>query len=151
MAIVNPTFQFRRAYKISAYFLCGMTGLGFIVNLCLATPQYVMSAIGFALGLIILTPIILRGGFEANQRFALIISMILMILFVWVQVSMMISFSKALGEGPNGEGSPGANIIIMVFLGVCYTCPWILTFCRGVRSHRNLLREKAEASESIPR
>lgn len=37
------------------------------------------------------------------------------------------------GEGPNGEGSPLANIIAMAFGAAVTLCPWLLTVLRGLR------------------
>ena len=79
-------------------------------------------------------PILLSGGLDQHRRLAIGISVLLAAGFTTIQVFFHIEFVRTKGfEGPNGEGAPGAAIIGMVFFGVLFLCPWLLTALRGLR------------------
>jgi hypothetical protein len=126
-----------RAYTVSAWFLFVMVALSTLVGVSSGTQPLGYLIVAIVLAMAVIGPLIPKGRFVSRQRYALIISGILMLLFSSALVAMMLRFSRDLGEGPNGEGSPAAYLFMTFFVGVCYTCPWLLTFIRGVQNVRS--------------
>ncbi len=92
-------------------------------------------------------PVLRSGGLDQNRRLAIGISVLLAAGITTIQVFFHIEFVRTEGfEGPNGEGAPGAAIIGMVFFGVLFLCPWLLTALRGLRLWKLKTQEAEQAA-----
>ena len=99
------------------------------------TPwELAANLIGFVLiGILPIAPFRIKGGFEQNRRFAIGVSVFLTLLFGGSLVAIFSYFVETCGgEGPKGEGAPGAFIFAMVLFAALFVCPWLLTALRGV-------------------
>ena len=83
-------------------------------------------------------PIRLRGGLLGNLRLAVIFSVILAMVLGSFQILVFCEFVRSGGgEGPKGEGSPGAMICAMIFFAALFFCPWLITALRGLSLWHN--------------
>ncbi len=130
--------SFRRAYRASASLTGGLISLSFFASLVDGGQQSLEAGgIGIAIILMILAPYLLKGGFAANLRVARIASAIMLLMTGLALGALCIEFSKTHGEGPNGEGAPGAFIIAMVFFATLFFSPWLLTSLRSISTRKD--------------
>lgn len=126
------TSRFRRAYLLSTSVFSGLVSLGLLRSWVFCEPFNKASGIGLALACMPLIPILLKGGISSHKRLAWGISVLMVLLIGSILADMRLHFYETSGEGPNGEGSPLAFIIAMVFFSILFFCPWLLTAIRGL-------------------
>ena len=133
---MNP---FRRSYIASLVILGGISVLATIASLSEGLAA-IIPGLGFlALSTAAVIPILLKGGIAEHPKLAFAMATGLAMIFGGAVCLVFIEFLVTRGgEGPNGEGSPMAVIIAMVFFALVFFCPWLLTALRGFAS----LREK---------
>ena len=143
--------KFRKHYIIAAIILIGVLTLSSIMGISNGDTPIGYSALPIVIILIIITPILRRGGITANPRTAICISMSLATLFLISAITMFIEFSITTGEGPKGEGAPLAFILAMVLFALVFLCPWLLIALRGIRlwNYKNIA-EQGAAGNPLP-
>lgn len=132
--------SFIRAYLFSLKCLCVMCVLGLIGTIIQGwslTREKFNDIDGWA-GLVVLggvgisTVFIMRMDIIGRPGRAVCISSAFAVGFAGIQFLIFDDFLKSHGEGPNGEGAPGAMILAMVIFALLFTCPWVLTAKRGL-------------------
>jgi len=128
----SPAFdKFRRAYSAST----SVSGIFILIYLVASVFsgfwRLFDSVIALAFAVIPLIPVMRKGGIRKKLMTAAWIARGHAVILLIVQISMFVGFTKTHGEGPNGEGSPLAYIIGMVFFAVLFLCPWLLTALRS--------------------
>ncbi len=139
---------FAKAYRTTANVQTVLGGISCAG--ALATGGHFPAAYGSA-GLIVALlvairlPLHLPGGIGRRLRMARWVSFAMAALMSMAQVALFREFLENQGEGPNGEGAPGAFIIAMGFFAAVWLCPWLLTALRAVRCEREISRGKGAA------
>ena len=88
-------------------------------------------------------PLCRKGGIQAHVRLAIWVSAGLALVFGAMLCGFFIAFVVTKGgEGPAGEGAPGAMLVGMLFFAVFVFCPWLLTALRGRVVVRYLKRSR---------
>ena len=125
--------NFKIYYIISATTLCVLVVGSFFASISVGKLDVVTAVISLAVGSIALLPIFRAGGIPGNTRLATRLAVIFAIVTGCMIASGFIGFIETRGgEGPNGEGSPLANMIALAFGAVFGFCPWLLTAFRGL-------------------
>ena len=130
---------FRKYFKVSAQITSSLCLLASVSSALSSYSFYsfwelVLQSLGLIfIGILPMVPFRLKEGFERNRRLAIGVSVFLTILFGWMLIAIFIDFVQTRGgEGPNGEGAPGALMIAMALFAALFVCPWLLTALRGV-------------------
>lgn len=142
--------KFVRAYRASSIllaFLLSISSFGVLIdgrNLLLLPIFMVLAALPFI-------PIWRQGGIDSHLFSATWTSRGFAAGFLVLQVFLFVEFTKTHGEGPHGQGAPGAFIIGMVFFAICYLCPWLVTALRSFGFDPELPRAELEEIPSEDR
>ena len=132
-----PQRSFQRAYAASASLTGALISLPFIASFADRSRGHLANGgIPVFIVSMILVPYLLKGGFSANFRAARIVSAIMLLVTGLALGALCFDFSKTHGEGPNGEGAPGAFIIAMALFAAVFFCPWLLTTLRAISARK---------------
>lgn len=125
--------SFAHAYRTSAKIFGVLFVLSTIGGIGSGMFSVAMTLTLLALLTLMFFPILRKGGVPAHPRLSIIIAATLTVFFAGACISNFNEFVQTRGgEGPNGEGSPLANMIAMAFFALATLCPWLLTFLRGL-------------------
>ncbi len=120
--------SFERRYIVAATIIC----LYMLLTIPAAIEMPIFLIIPLTVISLTLYPIVKNGGVPARPRVAIIISTLLTLATGGLSAAGYFNFMITNGsEGPNGEGSPLAVIILLAMWTLCIFCPWLIATLRG--------------------
>lgn len=132
--VCNPSprlGKFVRAYRASSKLLAVLSSLSAVGAVVYDEMTSLFPPVLLALAALPFIPLLRQGGIQSHLFSAVWTSRGFAAGFLVLQVFLFVEFTKTQGEGPVGQGAPGAFIIGMVFTAICYLCPWLVTALRS--------------------
>lgn len=133
----KAVFAFSRAYVFCAWLTSFFTLTCAVGSLTSPGGSIFISLGMVLLVMMIVLPMIWKGGIGANLRWAIVTAIVVAVGFSFMLIAAYMEFVETGGaEGPRGEGSPLAIILAMAMFAALFQGPWLLTALRGMRVWR---------------